>query len=500
MSSLWLDYLENKSLNKLEDNLSFDVCIIGAGIFGLTCAYYLSKAGLKVCVLEKDSIVSKTTGHTTAKVTSQHNLFYSYLIDTFGTTVAKDYLSANEEAINNIKKIIDDEKIKCDFEYQSNFVYTTNKTEVNQIKKEVEAVNSLGFPANFVTKTGLPFSIEGAVQFPHQAQFNPVLFSNGLVKSILNNDGRIFENTTVFDVKNINDSFESYTIDGKVKSKYVVLACHYPFLNFPGMYFLKMYQSTSYIVAIDTKKSLFNGMYISSSDPIFSFRAMNYNGKKLLLLGGCEHKTGAKVSYDETYGLLENYARQLYPNCEIVSKWNTEDCISLDKLPYIGRFSNSIDNIFIATGFKKWGMTTSNVSANIITDLVLGNYNPYYDIFDSTRVHPIKNKGELKNIVVDSVNSLFINKIKNSKVKFEDIALNSGGIIEIDNTKVGIYKDINGKIYAINPICTHLGCLLSWNDIDKTWDCPCHGSRFSYDGKNIYGPAFKDLSVYNLDS
>lgn len=499
MSSLWLEYQKNNNFKNLENAFSFDVCIVGAGIFGLTCAYYLSKAGLNVCILEKDTIASKTTGHTTAKITSQHGLFYTYLVENYGKEFAKDYLFANETAIKNIKNIIDTEKINCDFEYQSNFVYTTKKSEVEQIKKEVEYINSLSFPANFVTKTGLPFTIEGAIQFPNQAQFNPILYSNGLVDSIIKNNGQIFENTTVTDIKNIDDYFFTYTKNGTVKSKYVILASHYPFLNFPGMYFLKMYQSTSYVIAVDTKKTLPSGMYISAFAPIFSFRTMNYKGKKILLLGGCQHKTGETFSYEQTYGALENYVKTLFPNCEILSKWDTEDCISLDKVPYIGRFSNMMDNIFIGTGFKKWGMTTSNVAANIIVNSILGIENPYAYIFDSTRMNPFKNISELKNIVVDSVNSLFINKIKGSNFTFSDIPTNSGGIIEINNTKVGIYKNFDGKIYAVNPICTHLGCLLSWNDIDKTWDCPCHGSRFSYTGENIYGPAFKNLDVYNLN-
>ena len=202
MNSLWLT--ENKNNSKFESlskNINTDVCIIGAGIFGMTCGYYLSKAGLNVSIIEKNEIGHKTTGHTTAKITSQHGLFYTYLVETYSEGFAKDYLSANQEAIENIKNIIDDEKINCDFERQSNFVYTTNPNEVAQIKKEVDVLNALGFPANFVTKTGLPFDVAGAVQFKNQAQFNPIKYLNGLTKCISKNNGEIFTNTTVTDVK-----------------------------------------------------------------------------------------------------------------------------------------------------------------------------------------------------------------------------------------------------------------------------------------------------------
>lgn len=440
MDSLWLKN-ERNNFDFLDTTLSADVCVVGAGIFGLSCAYYLTKAGFNVIVLEKDNIGDKATGHTTAKITSQHGLFYKYLTNSFGKAFAHDYLFANEDAINNIKAIIDEENIECDFKFQSNFVYTTDNSEVSTIKDEVNCVNSLGFPANFVTKCGLPFNISGAIQFKNQAQFDPIKYLNGLSNCILNAGGKIFTNSTVYNIKNHENSYISSSTNGSVKSKYIVLASHYPFLNFPGIYFSKMYQSTSYILGIDTKKTLFNGMYISSSSPFYSFRTANYNEKNILLLGGSEHKTGKAVNYVQTYESLEKYARELYPNCEVLFKWNTRDCISLDKIPYIGRFSNIMENIYIGTGFKKWGMTSSNIAANIISDYIIGNKNKYSYLFDSTRVHPLKNRVELKNMVTESANSLFINKIKKSNLSFDSICNNSGGIIDINNQKVGIFKD-----------------------------------------------------------
>ena len=441
MNSLWLVENQNDKFESLSNNIETDVCVIGAGIFGMTCGYYLSKAGLKVTIVEKDEIGHKTTGHTTAKITSQHGLFYTYLVDNYGESFAKDYLSANQSAIENIKNIIDTEKIKCDFERQSSFVYTTNPAEVSQLKKEVDVLNSLGFPANFVTKTGLPFEVEGAVQFKNQAQFNPIKYLNGLANSIIKNNGEIYTNTTVYDVKHSDDIFYTFTPNGVISSKYVILASHYPFINFPGIYFFKMYQSSSYVIGVDTKKTLNNGMYISASSPIYSFRTANYNGRKILLLGGSGHKTGSPSSYENTYGALESYAKQLYPNCEILFRWDTRDCITLDKIPYIGRFSNTMDNIYVGTGFNKWGMTSSNVAANIVCDMILGKDNEYSHVFDSTRVHPIKNRTEVKNMITESVNSLALNKLKNSDIGFDEISLNSGGVIDVNNQKVGIYKD-----------------------------------------------------------
>lgn len=504
MNSLWLDYDKKETITQfssLSSDINTDVCIIGGGIFGITCGYYLSNLGLNVTILEKDFIGSKTTGHTTAKITSQHGLFYDYLVSSYGKKFAKDYLDANEQAIKNIKEIIDNEKIKCDFEYQNNYVYTTKKSELLAFKKEISALDSIGYSCDLVTKTGLPFEIEGAICFKNQAQFNPLKYLSVLSKSIISNGGKIYNYTVCSSFEKTADNcYLVYTANNTVKCKYVICATHYPFVNFPGMYFLKMYQSTSYIIAVDTKKTLFNGMYINNSNPIFSYRTAKINGKNLLLIGGGDHKTGQPSCYNDTYGLLENETKKYYPNCEVLYRWNTRDCISLDKLPYIGEYSTSMPNVFVGTGFKKWGMTLSNASANIIVDLILRKENKSAYLFKSTRLKPIKNSNEMKNMLVQSTNSLFLDKIKNTNISFDEIKNDSGAIIDINNEKVGIYKSSDGKIYAVKPVCTHLGCLLSWNDVDKTWDCPCHGSRFDYRGVNLYDPAFKNLEIYDIDS
>lgn len=500
MNSLWLDSVKTNKFSSLDSDIETDICIIGAGVFGLTCAYYLSKLGFKVAVLEKDGIGEKTTGHTTAKITSQHSLFYDYLINSYGKKFASDYLEANENAIKNIKQIIDVKKIKCDFAYQNSYVYTTKKSELEAIKKEVKAVESLGFPCEFVTKTGLPFEIEGAICFKKQAQFHPLKYLYGLCDSISSHGGKIYTNTVVTGVeKDLDSTYFVSTNTNTVRSKFVIVATHYPFINFPGLYFLKMYQSTSYIIAVDTKKTLFNGMYINDTSPIFSYRTVKYQGKDLLLIGGGDHKTGQPSCYQDTYGILEQEARKFYPNCEVLYRWNTRDCISLDKIPYIGSYSASMPGIFVGTGFKKWGMTLSNVAANVIVDSIRGKENKYAYLFEPSRLKPIKNRDEMKNVLVQSANSLVLDKFKSANMSFDEIQNNSGSIIEINKEKIGVYKNPEGKIYAVKPICTHLGCLLSWNDVDKTWDCPCHGSRFDYQGKNIYDPAFKNLDTYDVN-
>ena len=498
MKSLWIETTKDEIiLNPLEKDKETEICVIGGGLFGLTTAYYLTQQGKKVIVLEKGEIGEKVSGNTTGKITSQHGLFYDHLINDYGKEYAKKYLEANEEAIENIKEIIKKEQIECEFCKQNAYVYTTQEDEVIEIQKEVEAVKELGKEAEFVTQTELPFKIKGAIKFKEQAQFHARKYMIGLCKAILKQN-EIYAYTTVTDVVKEEDKYNIYTDRGNVKAKYVVIATHYPIINMPGFYFTKMYQSTSYLIAIETDKKLPQGMYISAKEPIYSFRTATYNGKQILLIGGSEHKTGKAIEDNSNYEELEKKAKELYPDCKILFKWNTRDCISLDKIPYIGEYSNIMKNMYVGTGFKKWGMTLSNIAGKIVSDKIMGKENKYETIFNSTRIKPIKNRWEVKNMVEETVKSIVLNKFKIEPEDLKQIENDNGAIIEINGENIGIYKDTQGKIYAVKPNCTHLGCLLTWNNLDKTWDCPCHGSRFDYMGRNIYEPAIKDLEIKNI--
>lgn len=207
------------------------------------------------------------------------------------------------------------------------------------------------------------------------------------------------------------------------------------------------------------------------------------------------HRVGAKIDLENAYNNLEKVAKELYSDAKVLYRWGTQDCITLDKIPYIGEYSKIMNNIYVGTGYKKWGMTTSNVAAKIITDKILGRKNKYEEIFDSTRLNPIKNRWEFGEMLKETTNSLIINKLKIPEDKLKDIKVGEGKIIELENRKVGIYMDEKGEIFKIKPICAHLGCELSWNNLEKTWDCPCHGSRFDYKGNQIYGPAIDDLKM-----
>lgn len=498
MKSLWIETTKNElNIKPLEKDEETEVCIIGAGMFGLTTGYYLTQQGKKVIILEKGEIGEKASGNTTGKITSQHGLFYDYLIKDHGEEMAQKYFETNEQAIQNIKSIIEKEQIECEFSEQDSYVYTTQTDEISEIEKEAEALNKIGKKVKIVTKTELPFPIKAAIKFEGQAQFHPRKYMLGLCSSILKQN-KIFNYTTVTDVEKNGEGYTIYTDRGNITSKYVVLATHYPIVNAPGFYFTKMYQSTSYIIAIETEKKIPQGMYINIKQPIYSCRTAKYNGKQILLISGSDHKTGEAIEDDSNYKNLENRAKELYPDCKVLFKWNTRDCIGLDKIPYIGEFSTLMKNMYVGTGFKKWGMTSANVAANIVTDKILGKENKFEDIFTATRLEPIKNRWEVKDIIKQTVNSIALEKFKIEPENLSKIQKDNGAIVEIDGENIGIYKDTEGKIYAVKPNCSHLGCLLTWNNLDKTWDCPCHGSRFDYKGKNIYEPAIKDLDVKKM--
>ena len=499
--SYWIDSTKETNYPSLGKDIETDICIVGGGLVSAVTAYLLTKVGKQVTVLERNKVGLGVTSNSTAKLTSQHGLFYDYLYNEFGFDFARKYLHSNQEAISLAEKIISEENIDCDFEKQDNYVFTTSKQEAEKIVKEVEIVKKLGLDAEYLTEIPLPLNnILAAIRFPNQAQLHIRKYLISLFKIIQDNGNQIFEHSKVMDVEKNADGFTVFTEHYKVSAKQVIIASHYPIINFPGFYFLKMYQGKSYIIAVDTHEELFSGMYISSHDPITSFRTVPYQDTRLLLVAGSDHKTGANdVSIEDSYSNLENYIKSIYPKSQVKYRWSTEDCITLDKVPYIGQYSHLLPNMYVATGFKKWGISGSHVAARILTDSILGKENTYSSIYNSTRINPIKNAKEMGNMLKESTYSLIINKTRASSKTLEDISLDSGDIIDYHGQKLGVYKDKEGKIHAVKPYCSHLGCELTWNNLEKTWDCPCHGSRYDYTGKIITEPTTRHLETIELD-
>ncbi|EOU1121830.1 FAD-dependent oxidoreductase [Clostridium perfringens] len=476
MKSVWSESCKFRKRDALNKDIKTDVLVIGAGIAGVLTAYMLKQKGREVVVIDAAEIASGNTKNTTAKITSQHDLIYSKLIAEFGEEKARQYAKANELAIKKYKEIIEDKRIECDFEEKPAYVYSLN--EIDVLKEEVEAAKNLGIDAEFVDEANLPFKINGAVKFNNQAQFNPLKFLKGISNELI-----IYENTRALEIKeNL-----VVTSGGNITANNIVVATHYPIMNAPGYYFMKMHQERSYVLALENTSEI-DGMYIDINKEGYSFRTYN----NLLLLGGISHITGENEE-GGSYDKLRKVAKELYTKAKEKYYWSAQDCMTIDGIPYIGRYSSETPNIYVATGFNKWGMTSSMVSAMIISDMILEKENDFSEIFSPRRFDLSLSINNIANDLIETAKNFIAQKVYIPSSEIEHIKNGHGGIIEYNGEKVGVYKNKEGKEFFVSTKCTHLGCQLSWNADELTWDCPCHGSRFDYKGRLIGSPATKDL-------
>lgn len=472
MESIWKMTAKKQIETKVLDRTEAETVVIGAGMAGILTAYFLHRHGNDVIVLEADEVGSGQTGNTTAKITSQHGLIYNKLLQNQGIEFARLYAKANEEAIRSYKTLIDKEKISCDFEKKPAYLYT--KKNFHDLMVEGEIANRLGISTALVMETDLPFEIEGALCFEHQAQFHPLKFLYALAEKL-----PVYEHTKVLKVEgNIVE-----TEKGNIKAKNVVFAVHYPFVNRPGYYFLRMHQERSYALAVEGAGQL-NGMYLGIDEDGLSFRGY----EDLLIIGGQGHRTGENP-FGGQYERLYGEAKKFFGGVTEKARWSAQDCITLDDIPYVGNFSKSTPDWYVATGFRKWGMTGSMAAAKLLTDKILGRENEYEKLLSPQRKLVSQSR---KNFVYDSLYSgVHLSKriFKSAKEDIGDLQPGHGGIVEYKGKKAGAYKTEDGEIFLVDIKCPHLGCQLEWNAEEKTWDCPCHGSRFDYMGELINNPA-----------
>lgn len=480
MKSVWLEEVNLHNRESLDENIATEILIIGAGIAGVLIGYKLKEKGFNPIIIDGYRSLKGNTAYTTAKITCQHDIIYSKIIKEFGIDMAKQYATANTLAIDEYEKIIKEKNIKCNFERKPAYIYSRDNIE--EIKKEFEASKSLGIDAELTTEVNLPFEVKAALKFNNQAEFNPLAFLSEISKELT-----IYENTRALEIE--EDTV--LTNRGKIKAKHIIVATNFPFINTPGYYFLKMHQERSYVLALEGAEDV-KGMYIDVDKEGYSFR----NYKNLLLLGGCSKRTGENEK-GGCYERLREKAKELYPEAKEKYHWSNQDCMTIDEIPYIGRYSKSTPNIYVATGFNKWGMTSAMVSAFIISDMIVDKENDLKDIFSPTRFDL---SASIKNLFVNGVETAknFVEERVHIPLSFiEDVKLGEGKIIEYNNSKVGVFKEIDGRIFVVTTKCSHLGCELKWNKDDCCWECPCHGSRFNCMGEVLNGPAIKKISKEN---
>lgn len=427
MASIWSETAQLPNFPSLQENIHTDVLIIGGGMAGLLCAHKLHTAGIDYILCEANTIGTVITKNTTAKITSQHSLIYHKL----RTEQAKLYLEANQKALNEYRRLC--ANIDCDYSEQNSYVYSTNDLE--KLNKELSILKKLNFPASYQKPLPLPFSTVGAVKFPGQAQFHPLKFLAAIAKDL-----RIYEHTPIRELA----PHTAKTGNATITAKKIIVATHFPILNKHGSYFIKMYQHRSYCLALENAGHV-GGMYVDESKTGLSFR----DHGDLLILGGGSHRTG---KHGGNWAELEAFAARHYPDAKIRYRWATQDCMTLDGIPYIGQYSARTPDLYVATGFNKWGMTSSMVAADLLTDLISCKGNPYAALFSPSRsiLHP-------------------------------QLAVNG-------------FEAVKNLLTFTTKRCPHLGCALKWNPVEHTWDCPCHGSRFEENGTLIDNPATGNLN------
>ena len=493
-ASLWLETTPTTSHPPLQEGLEVDVAIIGGGIAGITTAWFLKRAGKKVAVLESRRILEGVTGFTTAKVTSQHQLIYAELIKKFGEDGARTYAQSNQAALGFMRDLVATEKIDCDWEEQSAYAYAESPDDVDSLKEEEQAALSLGLPARFATDSSLPYDIAGALVFDGQAQFHPRKYLLHLAEAIPGDGSYIFEDTRVTGLEQGPECVVE-TERGNARAANVVVATNMPIFD-RGFFFTKVHPERSYVVTADWDGAeAFEGMYISVGSKTRSIRTMVYDGRHIIQVGGEGHKTGQELDTDERYLNLESWARERFGVTNFLHHWSTQDCVSIDKVPYVGRLTRGSSNVSVATGFGKWGMTGGTVAGMLLSDDILDKENEWASLYDAKRVHPTPTTA--KEFTQENLNVAqhFVgDRLSHPQQQDADeLAPGQGGIVKVGGHKSAAYRDENGNLHAFSHVCTHLGCHVRWNEAETSFDCPCHGSRFDRYGKVIQGPAVKDL-------
>lgn len=495
--SYWVTSTEDRCITSSTPPESVDVCVVGAGITGLLTAHLLLKQGLSVAVIEAGSVSSGVTGYTTGKVTSQHGARYQHLVAKHGEETARLYGQAQQEGVALIKELA--RGIDCESADAPAYVFTEDEDRVDELKQEAEVAVSLGLPATYVTDIDLPFPVRGAVRFGDQAWFHPRLFCLGLAEMIQREGGTVTEGMRALDVEG-NGPYRVKVDDGEIEARAVVLASHAPFID-SGLFFARTRPMRSYVIAAE-REVAFDGMYISLEQPTRSIRPHYASSGPLLLIAGGGHVAGREGRDGASYDDLRNYASERFDIEEASWQWSSQDLEPADGLPFIGPISDRRPNLYLATGFDKWGLSNAAAAARVISHDIEGRPHPFGRVTDARRWDLARSAGvvlsqgaaTVKSLVVDGLGMLL------SLDGPQSLAPGDAAIVTAGKERVAAYRDEDGDLHAVSPRCTHLGCIVAFNHGEKTWDCPCHGSRFGLDGRVLEGPATEPLERFEVSS
>jgi len=486
---------ERAERGELDSDVTADVAVIGGGIVGLTTALLLSESGASVVLLEADRVGRGVTGHTTAKVSSQHGTIYERLQSRIGTDGAREYAQANQAALRWIVERVAADGIDCDLRRRPSYVYGDDRSK---LEPEAEAAAAAGLPATLTEDVPLPFPVAAAVRVDGQAEFHAGRYMAGLADAFETAGGRIFERTRVVEV-DTDEHCVAKSPGGVVSAGQVVVATHYPFLD-RSLAFARVHTERSYAILCRIDGAPPEGMLISADAPTRSVRSVPLDGEEMLLVGGEGHRTGTGGDTRERYARLEEFARAHWRVRSVEYRWSAQDAMTVDGMPYVGRLTPSNDRLWMATGFAKWGMTGGTAAALLLADLAQGRESPYAGLFDPYRLTV---RASVPGLVRDGVRfgGYFLGDriAQRSADGIDDLRPGEGAIVRLGGETVAAYRGEDGAVVAVSPVCTHLGCRVRFNTAERSWDCPCHGSRFAPDGSVLQGPAVHRLERKPLD-
>lgn len=494
--SAWLADAHLAPRPALAGDLEADVVVAGAGIAGLTTALLAQRDGADVIVLEGHRLGGGSTGRSTGKVTSQHGLFAASLVARHGEAAARVYAEANQAAVEMVARLVAELDIACHFERTDAWIWTTDSARVQELREEAETAARLGLPAEFATTSPLPFPVAAAVRFTDQVQIDPALYAGGLADAFEAAGGRIFEHSRVMSVHD-GAGVAMKTVGGTVRAAHGVVTTLLPIVDI-GAFFAKSSPSRSYGIAVTLADPPPEGMHISVDAATRSTRAWQGAEHGMVVVGE-GHPTGHGDELEAHYDALEHWAREHFDVIGVHHRWSAQDYRTIDQLPYVGRCPRT-RHVLTATGFAKWGLSNGTAAAMMLTDMLAGRDNPWLATFDATRFGDLDSVGEAARINTEVAKRLVGDRVARLRAgDLERLAPGEGGIVHVGDHAVAAYRDLDGKVSAVSPTCTHLGCTVQWNDAERSWDCPCHGSRFGLDGAVLDGPAVKPLKVYEVD-
>ncbi len=492
LESYWIESTPATSYPRLVEEVDVDVAVIGGGIAGMCTAWEAAATGRSVAVLEADRILTGVTGYTTAKLTVLHGLIFDDLATAFGDDGARTYAEANLAGMAIVADLAARHGIECDLERRPAYTYTTDPAMVDKITAEVAAAQRIGLVAEVTTETDLPYPVEAAIRLDGQSQFHPRKYCIGLAKAVDGGGSAVFERTRATSIDEEGDGCLVDTDHGTITAGYVIQATHLPFSD-KGGFFARAHPTRSYAMSARLDGPVPQGMYLSVDTPTRSVRSASMDGEEVVVLGGEGHKVGQDPDTRQRYTALEAWARQTFPIRSIDYRWSAQDYVPVDSVPFVGPVAPGSERVFVATGFKKWGMSNGSAAGVMLADRIAGRDNAFADFFDTNRLNPKQSVKELIKENADVVKRFVADRLKTETRTVTDLAPGEAAVLAQADGRVAVYRDPEGAVHAVSPVCTHMGCTVTWNTAETTWDCPCHGSRFTCDGAVVQGPAVKDL-------